>query len=99
MAKGYKLVITHFRGLQAKYNYLDSISPQPHIAFCLQPSEVGYNYYLFPIGVHASNAISHSLTLCTHMYVYAHVLYIMQCVHWHAWSQTVTIIVLQYVSL
>ena len=44
MAKGYKLVITHFLGLPAKYNY--SALPRPHIVFCLQPLEVGYNYYI-----------------------------------------------------
>ena len=46
MAKGYKIVITHFLRLPAKYNYLASALPRSHIVFCLQPSEVSYNYYL-----------------------------------------------------
>ena len=46
MAKGYKLVITRYLGLPAKYNYSASASPRPRIVFCLQPSEVGCNYYL-----------------------------------------------------
>ena len=37
MAKGYKLVITHFVGLLAKYNYSASAS--------LQPFKVAYNNY------------------------------------------------------
>ena len=44
--KGYKLVITRFLGLPAQYSYSASASPRPHIVFCLQPSEVGYNYYI-----------------------------------------------------
>ena len=41
-AKGYKLVITHFLGLLGKCNYSDSAS----YCICLQPLEVGYNYYM-----------------------------------------------------
>ena len=46
MAKGYKLVITHFLGFLAKYKYSASASPRSHIVFCLQPSVVGYNYFI-----------------------------------------------------
>ena len=46
MAKGYKLVIIHFLGLPAKYNYSALASPWPRIVFCLQPLEVGYDYYI-----------------------------------------------------
>ena len=46
MAKGYKLVITHFLGFLAKYIYSDSASPRPRIVFCLQPPVVGYNYFV-----------------------------------------------------
>ena len=46
MAKGYKIVKTYFLGLPTKYNYLASAWPRPCIVFCLQSSEVGYNYYM-----------------------------------------------------
>ena len=47
IAKGYEFVyMTHFLGPLAKYNYLALALPRPHIVFCLQPSEVGYNYYM-----------------------------------------------------
>ena len=39
--------ITHFLGLPAKYNYSASALPRVRIVFCLQPSEVGYNYYMY----------------------------------------------------
>ena len=37
MAKGYKLVITHFLGPLAKYNYSALALPRLHIVFCLRP--------------------------------------------------------------
>ena len=54
MAKGYKTVITHFLVLPAKYNYSALASPRPRIVFFLQPSVVGYNYYLY-MGVSESS--------------------------------------------
>ena len=62
MAKGYKLDITHFFRLPAKYNYSASASPQPHIVFCLQPSEDGYNYY---IQITAWTPMGHTLYHCS----------------------------------
>ena len=51
MAKGYKIVITHFLRILAKCNYLALALPRPRIVFCLQPLEVGYNYYLQDINI------------------------------------------------
>ena len=48
--QGYKLVITQLTssGFElAKYHYSASASPRPRIVFCMQPSEMGYNYYLY----------------------------------------------------
>ena len=50
MAKGYKIVITNFHRLPVKYSMKllqnTMAHPRPHIVFRLQPSEVGYNYYI-----------------------------------------------------
>ena len=56
-SKGYKLVITYFLGLLAKYNY--SASVLYCTVFCLQSSEVGYIYYV-PFDWVRRSAILHS---------------------------------------
>ena len=44
--KGVQISYNPLPHASGKYNFSALASPQPRIVLCLQPSEVGYNYYL-----------------------------------------------------
>ena len=63
MAKGYRLVITHFLGLPAKCNNLALASPQPHTAFACSPMKWVITKLIHIIVLHPQQMLSIMITV------------------------------------